>query len=60
MGHVERMGYMRNIYTGMYMRKVCSENLKGRDHLGNLDVEGSVILKWTLKKRSVIMWTGFI
>jgi hypothetical protein len=26
------------------------KNLKGRDHMGDLDIDGSVILKWTLKK----------
>jgi hypothetical protein len=24
----------------------CSENLKGRNHLGDLDVEGRIIFKW--------------
>jgi hypothetical protein len=28
--------------------EVCSENLKGREHLEDSDVYGMIILKWTL------------
>jgi hypothetical protein len=37
-----------------------SKNLKGRDHLEDLSIDGSVILKCVLKKYGVRMWTGFI
>jgi hypothetical protein len=49
------------------MGKACStdkrgekrpENVKGRDRLGDLGVDGSVILKLVLEKKDVIMWTG--
>jgi hypothetical protein len=30
------------------------ENLKGRDHLGNLGVDRKIILKWILGKRVVL------
>jgi len=33
--------------------KVWHENVKGRDHLGDLSVGRSIILKWILKKRGV-------
>jgi hypothetical protein len=30
--------------------KFYSDNLKGRDHLGDRDVDGRAILKWILNK----------
>jgi hypothetical protein len=36
------------------------ENLKGRDHLGDLGVDGKIILKRILGKQDVRMWTAFI
>jgi hypothetical protein len=41
-GHVTYMMEMRILY-----RK--SENLKGRNHMGNLDMDVGIILKWILK-----------
>jgi hypothetical protein len=35
---------MRNAY------RVLSEDMKGRDNLGELGVVGRIILKWILKK----------
>jgi hypothetical protein len=35
-------------------------NLKGRDHLGELGVDGRLTLKWILKEEGLKMWTGFI
>jgi hypothetical protein len=35
------------------MYGVKSENLEGREHLGNLDVDEKIILKWILRKYSV-------
>jgi hypothetical protein len=29
--------------------RVWLENLIGRDHLGDLDIDGRIILKWILK-----------
>jgi hypothetical protein len=31
-----------------------------RDKLGDLGIDGSIILKWTLEKQYVRLWTGFI
>jgi hypothetical protein len=47
------------------MRKLRNEyilvgNLKGRDHLKDLDVHARIILKWIIQKQSVRLWTGFI
>jgi hypothetical protein len=33
------------------LTKFLSENLKGEDRLGDLDVDGRLILKWTLRNR---------
>jgi hypothetical protein len=41
-GHVARMGEMRN-------ENFWCGNLKIRDHVGNIDVDGWVILIWILK-----------
>jgi len=30
-------------------RKFLSENLKGRDHLGEIGVDGEIIWKWVLR-----------
>jgi hypothetical protein len=37
-----------------------SENLKGRDHFGDLNVDGNLILKWMLNKYVARVWNGFI
>jgi hypothetical protein len=36
---------MARLHTKLYL-----ENLKGRDHLEDIDVNRSIILKWILKK----------
>jgi hypothetical protein len=36
---------MRNAY------KISSENLKGRDHLEDVGVDGKIILEWILRKQ---------
>jgi hypothetical protein len=41
-------------------RKFGLENLKGRDHLGDLGIDGKKILKWILGKLGVEVWTRFI
>jgi hypothetical protein len=36
------------------------DNMKERDRLGDLDIDGRVILNWNLKKKwGLNVWTGF-
>jgi hypothetical protein len=37
-----------------------SENLNGKDHLGDLGIYGKIIIKWILRKYGVRVWTGFM
>jgi hypothetical protein len=53
-GYVACMRAMKNVY------RFFLESLKGRDHSEALDVGGSVILKWILRKRGWRMWIEFI
>jgi len=40
--------------------KILDEKLKGRVHSENLDVDGKIILEWTLRKQGRKVWTGCI
>jgi len=40
-------------YTGFW-----GGNLRERDHLGDLDVDGRIILRWIFRKWNVGVWTG--
>jgi hypothetical protein len=51
---VARMGEVR------CAESILVEDLKGRDHLEDLSVEGRIILQWTLEKQGRKMWTGCI
>jgi hypothetical protein len=31
--------------------------MKGRDHMGDLVIDGRIIFKWILKKQGMRMWT---
>ena len=43
------------MYTGFWWG-----NLRVRDHLGDLGVNGRIILRWILRKYDVAVWTGSI
>jgi hypothetical protein len=51
-GHVARMR-SGEAYTGLWWRK-----MRGKDHLGNPDFDGRIILKWIFRKWGVGVWTG--
>jgi hypothetical protein len=36
------------------------ENLKVRDHLGPLNIDGRILIEYSLKKLVATMWTGFM
>jgi hypothetical protein len=38
---------------------ILAVNLKGRDYMGELDVNGRIINKWITKKHGVTVYTGF-
>jgi len=41
------------VSTGLWM-----ENLRDRDHLEDLGVDGRIILRWILRKWDVGVWIG--
>jgi hypothetical protein len=49
--HVEQVSVRRH-------RNILWENLKGKYHFGNLDVNGRIILLPPVKKQDVRAWTG--
>ena len=51
-GHVARMGEERGVY------RVLVGKPEGRDHWGDLDVDGWIILEWISRKWDVGIWTG--
>jgi hypothetical protein len=44
------------------MREACIGfwwgNLREKDHCGDPDVDGNIILRWTFRKWDVGVWTG--
>jgi hypothetical protein len=38
---------------GENAQNIVVEHLKGRDHLGDLDADGKMLLKWILKKQGL-------
>ena len=51
-GHVARMGEERGVY------RVLVGKPEERDHWGDLDVDGWIILVWISRRWDVGMWTG--
>jgi len=52
-GACSAYGCRREAYTGFWWG-----NLRERDHLGDLGVDGRIILRWILRKWDVGVWTG--
>ena len=52
-GHVARVGEGR-VCTGFWWG-----NLRERDHLGDPDVDGRVILRWIFRKREAVVGSGW-
>ena len=53
-GHVARVG-RGEVYTGFWWG-----SMRERDHLGDPDVDGRIILRWMFRKWDVGAWTGLI
>jgi hypothetical protein len=51
---------MRWVRHFRQLRKKKNAYKRRRNHLGDLDVDGRIILTQILQKYSVKMWTGFI
>jgi hypothetical protein len=52
---VARMEDIRNVlYT------ILDGYRKGRDHLGDLDIDGNIILQLNLKKYNIRVWIGLM
>ena len=51
-GHVARMGEERVVY------RVLVGKPEGRNHLGDLGVDGRIILGWIFRRWDVCIWTG--
>jgi len=49
-GNVARMGEERGVYSW--------GNWRGRDHWGDLGVDGWIILGWISRRWDVVIWTG--
>jgi len=55
------MGRVCSTYGMRYGYKIFVEkNLKGKDLLDDLDVDGNIILEWVLGKWSGKLWIGFM
>ena len=51
-GHVAHMGQERGVY------RVLVGKLVGRNHWGDLSVDGQIILEWISRRWGVCIWTG--
>jgi len=44
---------LRGAYTGFWRG-----NVREGDHLGDIGVDGRIVLRWIFRKRDVRVWTG--
>jgi hypothetical protein len=43
-----------------YAYDILVKNMKGRNHLRDLGVDGRILLKWALKEQGMKVWTEII
>ena len=53
-GHVARTGEGRDVY------RVLVGKPEGKDHWGDPELDGIIILRWIFRKWEGIVWTGWI
>jgi hypothetical protein len=51
---------MWHVWGEEQYKTVFWENLEGRDHLGNLGINGNIILDWIMKKNSGKGWIRLV
>ena len=51
-GHVARIGERRGVYRVLVVKR------EGKNHLGDPDVDGRIILRWIFRKWDLGGWTG--
>jgi hypothetical protein len=57
---VKWAGHVACIRRWEMSAKVKLENLKGRDHLEDLGVDGRILLNGIIRKQGVMVWTRLI
>jgi len=48
------LGEMRNAYI------ILLEKPKGKNHLGDIGIDGRIILEWIFENQGRKLWTGFV
>jgi hypothetical protein len=59
----KRMTWARHVACMEEMRNSCRilvGELEGKDNLEDLGIDGRIILRWSLEKWGLKVWTGFI
>jgi len=51
-GHVARVGERKGVY------RVLVGKPEGKDHFGDPDIDGRIILRWIFRKWDVGVWNG--
>jgi len=51
-------GHVALMWEGRHIYRVLVGKPEGKDHLGDLGVDGRMILRWIFRKWDVGAWTG--